>query len=94
MEYIIPDRPETKMEDKSFGKYGCFVDDCIGEDCVIHGKDGLDIQDCDVALELAKVGKSTEDCEYWKKISEYKVKEDDVNYHICPNCNHKFIDNI
>lgn len=56
------------MTDKSFGKYGCYVDNFNGNDgCVFD--DGK-ITDCLIATKLQIEGKGRDDCEYWRPVAQ------------------------
>jgi len=74
------------MVDKPFGEYGCYVDECEGEECVFDGEGGSRIDSCDVAIELTKASKGRNDCVYWKPIQQKQI----LPSHTCPKCGHQF----
>ena len=63
------------MEDKSFGKYGCYVDGCEGDRCVLDpiadiysGGEDVDIENCSFAPDFLGDTFGYYNCKYWKWI--------------------------
>lgn len=69
------------MENNKEVKYGCFVDDCVGECCVFDTCQDLTISDCEEAERLHESGLTQEDCEYWRPIPYTTAQEI-----TCPKC--------